>query len=98
MKQFQNTYIFYIMNVLVAICITHHFVETEFILSKEKRERRILENKTKNILGLLTLSHTKQQLNHLCWSHLSGTYMSNPASLACLLEFLQVKEDIISSN
>lgn len=34
---FKSTYIFHIMNMLVSLSVTHHFVETEFIVSKEKR-------------------------------------------------------------
>lgn len=32
-----NTYVFYVMNVLVSLSVTHHFVEAEFVLSKEER-------------------------------------------------------------
>lgn len=32
-----NTYVLHIMNMLVSLGVTHHLVETEFILSKEKR-------------------------------------------------------------
>lgn len=31
------TYIFHVMDVLVSLRVTHHFVEAEFVLSKEER-------------------------------------------------------------
>lgn len=32
-----NTHVFHVMDVLVSLSVTHHFVEAEFVLSKEER-------------------------------------------------------------
>jgi len=81
----KNAYIFDVMNVFVAPGITHHFVKTELILSKEKRRWHILREK------IISYHHTQMKLWGINYANnciFLETYMANPACLAQLLKFL----------
>lgn len=79
------------MKVLITVCVTHHFVETDMILCKHRLERNILENWNNWLLENKIFQHLDFVLMVLSLYSM-WTYLANPTRLANLFIFLKEKK------